>query len=345
VKEQSFPKVSFGIIVLNGEPFTRYCLRALYRFAHEIIVVEGAAPGAAEVATPDGHSRDSTLKVLHQFKTSEDPDDKLIIITRDGFWSEKDEMSQAYAERASGDYLWQIDVDEFYKADEMERVIAMLRDDPSITAVSFKMVTFWGGFDYTCDGWYLKSGAEIYHRLFKWGPDYTYVTHRPPTVHDAQGRDLRTLHWIDGYALARKTSIEMYHYSLLFPHQVIGKSNYYEHSAMRAGSNRWAQENYLALQRPFRVHNVHFFPSWLERFIGEHPEQIQRLQNDIRQGTIQVRMRQTEDVERLLNSPSYQWSRRMYKHTPRSVQSVHAVVMKMYSAMRRRLITPGAPSR
>ncbi len=35
------PKVTFGIIVLNGEPFTRYCLRSLYPFAHEIIVVEG----------------------------------------------------------------------------------------------------------------------------------------------------------------------------------------------------------------------------------------------------------------------------------------------------------------
>jgi hypothetical protein len=29
------PKITFGIIVLNGEPFTRYCLRALYRFAQQ----------------------------------------------------------------------------------------------------------------------------------------------------------------------------------------------------------------------------------------------------------------------------------------------------------------------
>ena len=28
------PRVSFGIIVLNGEPFTRYVLRSLYSFAH-----------------------------------------------------------------------------------------------------------------------------------------------------------------------------------------------------------------------------------------------------------------------------------------------------------------------
>ena len=81
--------------VLNGEPFTRYCLRQIYPFAHQLIVVEGAAPGARNIATPDGHSRDGTLEVLKSFKRDEDPEDKLVLVTRDGFWSEKDEMSQA----------------------------------------------------------------------------------------------------------------------------------------------------------------------------------------------------------------------------------------------------------
>ena len=44
------PRVSFGIIVLNGEPFTRYALRALYPFAHQIIVAEGASPHSAHAA-------------------------------------------------------------------------------------------------------------------------------------------------------------------------------------------------------------------------------------------------------------------------------------------------------
>jgi hypothetical protein len=37
------PLISFGMIVLNGEPFLRYNLRVLYPFAHQIIVVEGPA--------------------------------------------------------------------------------------------------------------------------------------------------------------------------------------------------------------------------------------------------------------------------------------------------------------
>jgi hypothetical protein len=63
--------------VLNGEPFTRYCLRALYPFAHEILVVEGAAPAAAKVATPGGHSTDGTLETLYRFKAEEDPKGKI----------------------------------------------------------------------------------------------------------------------------------------------------------------------------------------------------------------------------------------------------------------------------
>ena len=66
------PKITFGIIVLNGEPFTRYNLRALYPFAHEIIVAEGASFYATNAATSDGHSIDGTLK-LYKFKAEEDP--------------------------------------------------------------------------------------------------------------------------------------------------------------------------------------------------------------------------------------------------------------------------------
>lgn len=301
------PRITFGIIVLNGEPFTRYTLRALYPFAHEIIVVEGAAPAAAGVATPDGHSRDDTLKVLQNFKAEEDPEDKLQIVTREGFWSEKDEMSQAYAQRATGDYLWQVDMDEFYQPEAMQAVLDMLRDDPSITAMSFKMLTFWGAPHYQVDGWYLRSGAEIYHRLFKWGPGYTYVKHRPPTVHDEQGRDVRSLHWVNGYELAQR-GILMYHYSLLFPKQVLFKSDYVQNAGWNElnEAKRWADDNYMGLKNPFRVHNVYEQPSWLQRYPGEIPPQIEAMWRDIQSGKVEIETRKTDDVEQLLSSPSYQ---------------------------------------
>ena len=301
------------MIVLNGEPFVRYNLRALYPFAHEIVVVEGASPSAACIATPDGHSTDDTLDTLRDFKAHEDTEKKLVIITAEdeghsnGFWpGEKHEQSQAYARRATGHYLWQVDVDEFYKPEDMRAVLEMLRDDPQITAVSFKQITFWGGFDYIVDGWYLRRGAEIYHRLFKWGPGYQYITHRPPTVEDAQGCDLRALKWASGHDLARR-NVFLYHYSLLFPKQVIEKCEYYRNAAWarRDKAQQWTREVFLELGKPYRVHNVYDYPSWLDRFTGSHPSQIKALRADLQARRINTAMRSTDDIERFLRSPAY----------------------------------------
>lgn len=315
------PRITFGIIVLNGEPFTRYCIRSLYPYAHQIIVVEGAAPAAARIATPDGHSVDRTLEVLRAMKEHEDPEDKLCVITAedeghpDGFWpGEKDEQSQAYAKRATGDYLWQVDIDEFYRAEDMQRVLAMLAADPAITAVSFEQITFWGGFDYTTDSWYLRRGAAIYHRLFRWGDGYRYVTHRPPTVHDNQGRDLRRLKWIDGKETARH-GVRLYHYSLLFPKQVEEKCAYYQDAtwAQAQRASEWAQSSYLSLKNPFRVHNVYQYPSWLARFRGRHPAEVQRMREDIAAGVVHVELRRTDDVEQVLASFRYAAARAALK--------------------------------
>lgn len=311
------PKISFGMIVLNGEPFVRYNLRQLYPHAHQIIVVEGAVETATAIATDDGHSLDSTLETLYDFKANEDPDNKLIIITREGFWSEKDEMSQAYADVATGDYLWQVDSDEFYRHADIEAVMKLLQDDPTISAISFKMVTFWGDIQTIAEGWYLKRGAEIFHRLFKWGDGYQYVTHRPPTVVDAQGRDMRDGHWINGYQLEKQYSIVMYHYSLLFPKQVIEKNKYYSVADwakhLRADALEWTENVYMRLQDPFRVHNVYEYPSWLRRYKGDHPEQMKRMWRDIDNGIIEIERRPMQDVDTLLQSPQYQVQRRLLR--------------------------------
>jgi FkbM family methyltransferase len=309
VQDGAQPRISFGVIVLNGEPFTAYTLRSLYAFAHEIIVVEGAAPGARNIATADGHSRDGTLAELRRFKADEDPENKVTIVTAedegypDGWWpGEKHEQSRAYAKRATGDYLWQVDIDEFYRADEMAQVIGMLHDDPTISAATFKQLTFWGGLGCTVDGWYLRRGATYYHRLFKWGPGYSYATHRPPTVLDAGGRDVRAGNWLRPEALAER-GIHLYHYSLLLPKQVIEKCDYYGHAAWatRPGAVAWAQDSFLRLGRPYRVHNVYDFPSWLERYAGPHPEQVIEMVQELATNA-PGELRRTDDVERLLGS-------------------------------------------
>lgn len=314
-----YPRITFGMIVLNGEPFIRYNLRSLYPFAHEIIVVEGAAPAAAAIATPDGHSSDDTLEIIHRFQSKEDQEQKVILVTAEdegypnGFWpGEKDEMSQAYVRRVTGNYLWQVDSDEFYLPKDISTILCMLRKNPSITTISFPMITFWGGFDYTTDGWFLHRDwcSHGIHRIFRWAPGFSYVNHRPPTVHDQKGRDLRSINWVKGEDM-EKNGIYMYHYSLLFPKQVDEKCIYYNEAkwVKRNTDLQWIRKNYLDLDKPFRVHNVYDYPSWLERFSGEHPAQVKEMKNDIEEKRIIVQMRETKDIEVLLDSPWYRLGR------------------------------------
>lgn len=312
----SCPPISFGIIVLNGEPFTRYCLRALYPMAHEILVVEGAAPAAKGVATADGHSRDGTLEVLRRFKAEEDPEGKLTIITAedeghdDGFWpGEKDQMSQAYARRATGRYLWQVDVDEFYKPTDMRAVIQQMEANPQIHAASFKQIQFWGGFSSYVDSWRLRAGAEVFHRLFRYDPGHRYLTHRPPTVCDAQGHDLRQLGHLDAHRLAEQ-GIYLYHYSFVFPRQVREKCEYYRVAFPDRlhALEQWARDIYTELRHPFRVDHCGS-PSWLNRFEGEHPAIIQQMQRDLEQGELSEPTRLTDDIDALLSRYTYRLGR------------------------------------
>ena len=304
------PRISFGIIVLNGEPFTKYCLRQIYPFAYEIIVVEGASHKAVDEA-PQGHSTDGTREALWEFKETEDREDKVQIITREGFWSEKDEQSQAYARVATGDYLWQVDIDEFYTHSDMEKICRLLRRHPEIFGMSFQQTTFWGSPDYYCDNYFLRSFA--YHRLFRWGRGFQYITHRPPTVYNDKGEDLRKLNWWN----AQKTfsqGISLYHYSLLFPDQVMKKCNYYAKPSditdkgFNKGIQKWMRNCYLRLGNPFRVHNVHKYISWLSEYKGAHPEQMVKLWADVKTGKINVNIRNNADVERLMVNPFYRWA-------------------------------------
>ena len=310
---RAVPKVTFGIIVLNGEPFTRYCLRAIYPFAHEIIVAEGGHEDTRAVATADGHSVDGTLETLRRFCAEEDPEHKVTLVTTDGFWPKKDELgndrtaqSRAYAERATGDYLWQVDIDEFYLPGDIRRVLEMVASDPDISGAAFRQITFWGSPSIVAHSWRLRRGLDSVNRFFRWGPGYRYVTHEPPTVVDASGNDLRSMKWIGAPDMERR-GIYLHHYSLLFPWQVEQKALIYkrEKPGNFAEIVEWAETCYSRLGRPYRVHNLYQWPSWLERYEGEHPPEVERMMDDITSGRVEAVLRNNDDAERLLDSRWY----------------------------------------
>lgn len=333
-------KITFGMIVLNGMPFIQYSLRFIYPFAHQIIVVEGAAPSAKSIASVDGHSLDDTLNTLRRFKTEEDTKNKLTIVTAEdegypnGFWpGEKDEMSQAYAKRATGNYLWQVDSDEFYKPSDINKIIYMLQNDSAISTVSFRVLTFWGGLGYLTDSFYLQGGAHDFHRLFAWGSGYRYSSHRPPTVLDENGRNLREKIPMSASDMAKR-GIHMYHYELLFPKQVREKCSYYKNAnwtdTLRYLDD-WMKNSYLMLSAPFRVHMVYKSLSWLQRFKGEHPPQVVEMVAAVSKGQFPgIDMRPTDDIERLMESATYTVGRGCLK----ALVPIHNLKLKLLGALK-----------
>lgn len=282
-----WPKITFGIIVLNGEPFTRYCLRSLYPYAHQIIVVEGPVERALHLAGPDGHSKDGTLQTLLDFKANEDPEDKLTIVTSKQPWKEKDEQSQAYASLVTGDYLWQIDIDEFYMEQDMEFLLHLLQHNQDISALSFQQISFFGSSQVQSGSAYLLAGGDEFRRVFRFGPGCTYTTHRPPTVLDARGVDQTAKRWVRASELAQ-AGVYLYHYSLLFPALVRDKVAYYSTWTMDYCQSmpQWLEQNYFGLQNPFNLFTVHNHPGWVEPYTGQHPKQVLAMLEDIEAGRV-----------------------------------------------------------
>lgn len=295
-------KFSAGMIVINGMPWIPYILKNLYPVMDEIIVVEGATESASEIATADGHSLDETVSAIKNFA---DPERKIKLIQRDGFWPEKLEMSQAYAEACTGDYLWQVDGDEFYFHHDVLWLQDYLRHHQEIHTVSFKVLQFFGGKRAVMKGARFCLGGDIFWRLFRWHSGYQYVDHRPPTIHTEYGADTRTFGVLEGETLAREHGIYMYHYSYIFPAQVRYKTRYYEDYRLMAHRGvspaAWYSEHFEKLT-PWRIHLDKRPLSYLAPFKGEHPPEINELFDDIEAGKLAIETRPSDDIDRLFDS-------------------------------------------
>jgi len=98
-------KISYVMNVLNGEPFIKYQLDSIYKFAHEIIIIEGAYLKFSH-ATINGRSKDNTIKTIENYN---DEENKIKLITNDGFYNDRKEMCNEFLKYVTGEIIWQID--------------------------------------------------------------------------------------------------------------------------------------------------------------------------------------------------------------------------------------------
>ena len=93
---------------------------------------------------------------------------------------------------------------------------------------------------------------------------------------------------------------------------------------------------YMALERPFRVHAVHRYPSWLERYRGPHPPAVRQLWADVATGRFPgVQPRAASDVDRLLASPRYRLGRLGLKLAGRLIYGARGAALRGFYALPR----------
>jgi FkbM family methyltransferase len=272
------PTFSFVTIVLNGMPFLEFALRAVYEFAHEIIIVEGAVKSCRFAAKPDGSSTDGTVECIRNFP---DPQKKIRLIQ--GAWPEKCEMQNAALEHVTGDYVWLMDADEIYRRADLEKVRGLLRKDGSIMQINLIPDNFWKGFDHIFVSPKFLEPAAHYRRIFKFVPGARFTSHRPPTmVHPGSKRSTEQMNCIPG-DVTRAMGIVPFHYSYVVESQVAQKVELYNRygwgKQWKLDLNEWMRECWQKWTPENRAGIESRYPVWTgggdsrtEPFSGEHPE-------------------------------------------------------------------------
>ena len=273
-------KIAFGMIVFEGDYVLKECLEQVYPFAEQILIAEGPV----EFWQRQGRttSTDDTNKILDEFP---DPDNKIKIVH--GQFSEKDEQCKAYIEFVNDDidYIWNLDSDEVYKTEDLEKMIKFLKEEQP-TSVGVRSCSFYGGFDDYLTGFELKQ--DNFLRVFKYVKGCTWLTHRPPTIKYPPNTNTIRKH-VDSDFLYNSLGVQMYHYSYVFPDQVYKKVSYYKDSVSKQNCiDDYFERVYLPwmggdkerVEKEFK--GVHEFKPhvrgdcFTKEFKGSHPESIQR---------------------------------------------------------------------
>ena len=279
------PKIAFGMIVFEGDYVLEACLKQVYNLASQILISEGPVKFWQNKGRKT--SGDNTNNIIDNFP---DPENKIKIIH--GQFNEKDEQCAAYMKYINSDidYLWNLDSDEVYHAGDIENLINIMEKN-NYTSADIRSCSFYGGFDRYIGGFEERKGN--FHRVFKVYPGSRWLTHRPPTViHDDSIKVLPKKH-LDGDTLWYKYGIRMYHYSYVFPNQVLNKIEYYKAKVSKENCidnyfenvyYPWIKEENL--DNKFKIEKinegVHEFKveirssAYTKKFEGKHPIEIEK---------------------------------------------------------------------
>lgn len=128
----------------------------------------------------NGRSIDGTLKFLEDLSKT---NSNLSLITKNGFWNSKDEQVNGCITELKkyydNGYLWQIDCDEQWSLENLERAETLLEQENLKTACF--PARSWLGKNLLAKGEWGECIRDGYRRLWKWQGEQ-FQTHEPPLL-------------------------------------------------------------------------------------------------------------------------------------------------------------------
>ena len=298
-------RISYILNVLNGEPFIKYQLKSIYRFAHEIIIVEGAYEKYSHAANQNGSSVDNTVSIIQNFP---DPADKIIFIQNNNkLWPERKEMCNAVFNYVTGNVIWQIDVDEFYHNWVHEYIYKLFDEDDQLDKISFYTREFFMSPYYEIKGAYETLDLVNVGRVFRYNQGEEWLNQRPPIL--GLNRVPKTIRKeLSGYQVSRK-AIFMYNYAGLFKNQVYDKIKYHNmrNERLIVNPTNIIQNMWNDLSITINPAFLETIPSYLERVKPQDIPSIiitmwDELDNEERD---LLQKRNNKDIEKYLDSKDY----------------------------------------
>lgn len=268
-------KVTYALIVLNGEPFIKYQLSYLYKHAHQILIVEGAVKKFKH-GSKNFASKDKTAQIIKNFP---DPEKKIKLIKKNRYFNNKKEMCNEYIKFITGNVLWQIDVDEFY-SDETHRYIKKIFSNfNTLDQVSFKFYDYYKTFDLIINGYPTEfNDIPRVHRVVK---GMKWSNHRPPELKLNKNK-LVPRKKFDGKQMLKKKHC-MHNLTMIFDNQVKDKFIYYGSRSKNvfSGQSDWYYDSWINYKLKFSVSGFKNCITYLTKRKHELPNILKLISNDI----------------------------------------------------------------
>jgi len=279
-------KIAFGIILCNGDDFLEECVQQVYDFADQIVIAEGATRTwmrTFQWETPE--SKDKTNDILKRLKKN-DKDNKISIVH--SLWDDKIHQSNGYMELVDDDtdYIWQLDSDEFYMFDDLEKVKNyLIKESPSYVTV--KQLHFFKNFETIATGQSQGWGWETPQpRIQKFYKGCRYIEHRPPMIVNPQTNIPNDQ--IKLQNLTEQTEVMCFHYSYVTDKQVREKMAYYAEEFPQAPRLKtWIKDvweqwdiNKFYVERTFGTHPTAWQNSITVPYKTIHPEHMREKVNN-----------------------------------------------------------------